>query len=368
MKKRYDPRDSSLRFVDGQDDLDPLASEDEDGSLKAKMSCGHTVTPDSLTRWCRSLLDQGQYELRCPALTKGVAQCKAVWSYPEVRRLAALTVGEMQYFEERISRLAAANYCDAQQCPGCKTAIERKNPSNLCVKCIICTADRKQACYFCWQCLKPWKGTGPRSDRCDNNGCINKDLELLQICRSIDLPDVTGVTSCPSVRLCPTCGIRVEHNRRHCKNIVCPRCQVEFCFVCLKTKRECSKTSTPYRMCHSGVAPRQTAVPVWRRNKRGTSHAGGSRYPPPRSSPNDQQRRWCSNQDPYPHPASRPHTRPIVSVQTPDQTGGNTGIRTSDSRVGGQRNRPPHYPNTRCLLFIFDHVGPIPCLTLSCIA
>lgn len=27
-------------------------------SLRAEMSCGHAVTPESLTGWCRSLLDQ----------------------------------------------------------------------------------------------------------------------------------------------------------------------------------------------------------------------------------------------------------------------------------------------------------------------
>lgn len=108
-EKRYDPKDTTLKFVNRPDDLDPLrkhgwfhphvgqkwlyhcdaliisvkstkgmagiwfqfcccvqrpvfcfstAPEDGDVCLRAEMSCGHAVTPESLTGWCRSLLDQ----------------------------------------------------------------------------------------------------------------------------------------------------------------------------------------------------------------------------------------------------------------------------------------------------------------------
>ncbi|XP_040887040.1 uncharacterized protein DDB_G0292642-like isoform X3 [Toxotes jaculatrix] len=269
VEKHYDPLDKTLTFVDRKDDLDPLFSEDGDGVLKAQMSCGHAVTPESLTQWCRSQLDEGNYRFRCPAVVEGTKLCNKQWPYQEVRRLADLSVEEMQHFEDTVARLAAAEYCEIQPvsgpCPQCKTNVERKDLSNLCVKCTICTADQKKTCQFCWQCHKPWKGKGPRSDRCDNDGCINRDLELLQTCKTIILPEVEGVTSCPSVRVCPTCGMKVEHSQQYCKNITCPRCQVEFCFVCLKLKRECSKTSSPYKICPSGVAPRQTSIPVWNR-------------------------------------------------------------------------------------------------------
>lgn len=144
-----------------------------DEGLRAEMSCGHAVTPESLTGWCRSLLDQvragwygpakmlccpsptllgvqywsfllqcvmldaliewimvwkasiltasrdrcysfqGQYKFSCPALKDGTLQkCGAEWSYQEVRRLAVLTVEEMQHFEETIAQLAALEYCE----------------------------------------------------------------------------------------------------------------------------------------------------------------------------------------------------------------------------------------------------------------
>ncbi|XP_013876504.1 E3 ubiquitin-protein ligase RNF19B [Austrofundulus limnaeus] len=262
-EKKYDPLDTTLKFVDRGDDLDPVSS--EFSSLRAEMSCGHAVTPESLTLWCRSQLDEGNYQFRCPALVDGFKLCNKLWSYQEVRRLADLDVDEMQYFEETMARLAVAEYCEVQPCPKCKTSVARENMCNLCVQCVICTADQKKPYQFCWQCQKPWKNPGARSDCCGNRGCVNRDLQILQTCKNISLPEVEGVSSCPSVRACPVCGMKVEHNQTYCKNVTCPHCKLEFCFVCLNPKSVCCKTSSPYRICPSGVAPRQTAIPVWKK-------------------------------------------------------------------------------------------------------
>ncbi|XP_069025939.1 E3 ubiquitin-protein ligase DDB_G0292642 [Embiotoca jacksoni] len=266
-EKRYDSKDTTLKFVNRPDDLDPLPPEEGDQCLRAEMSCGHAVTPESLTGWCRSLLDQGQYKFKCPALKNGtLVRCDEVWPYQEVRRLAVLTAEEMRDFEEKIARLALTEYCEYKMCPGCKTSVERADPTNLNVHCTICMADKKKESHFCWQCLKPWKGEAPRSDRCDNDGCINHNLELLITCKETALPQVQGVDACPSIRACPTCGQTVEHDKTGCKNIICPRCQVEFCFVCLKLTRKCLKTSSYFIPCSIGVAPRQTSIPAWHRN------------------------------------------------------------------------------------------------------
>ncbi|XP_037540227.1 probable E3 ubiquitin-protein ligase ARI7 [Nematolebias whitei] len=262
-EKKYDPLDTTLKFVDRGDDLDPVSS--DFFSLRAEMSCGHAVTPESLTQWCRSQLNEGNYKFRCPALVDGITMCNKLWSYKEVRRLADLDVEEMQYFEENMARLAVAEYCEVHSCPRCKTSVERKNLSNLCVQCVVCTADLKKSYQFCWQCDKPWKSPGAGSGRCGNDGCVNKDLQILWTCKTISLFDVVGVDSCPSVRACPVCGLKVEHNQKYCKNVVCPRCKEEFCFVCLKLKRICCQTSSPFTICPDGVAPRQTSIPVWKK-------------------------------------------------------------------------------------------------------
>lgn len=263
-EKRYDPRDTTLKFVNRPDDLDPLPPLEGDQSLRAQMSCGHAVTPETLTGWCRSLLDQGQYRFVCPALKDGMLhKCGEVWSYQEVRRLALLTKEERAYFEENIALLAATEYCELKICPGCKTYVEREDLTNLNVQCTICTAVKKKVYHFCWQCLKPWKGSAPR---CDNDGCVNHELEVLKNCKTTYLPEVEGVDACPSIRACPTCGQRVEHDKTGSKNVICPRCQKEFCFVCLKLTPECLKTSSYYILCSDGVAPRQTSIPVWSKN------------------------------------------------------------------------------------------------------
>ncbi|KAJ8344681.1 hypothetical protein SKAU_G00288740 [Synaphobranchus kaupii] len=119
-------------------------------------------------------------------------------------------------------------------CPGCQSCVEREDLCNLCVHCTVCTVEKGRDYYFCWQCLQSWKGPGRAPIAADNQGCTNKELELLQRCPTTSLPQVEGVSNCPSLRACPTCGQLLEHDRTGCKNLLCSRCQVEFCFVCLK--------------------------------------------------------------------------------------------------------------------------------------
>ncbi|XP_026859625.2 probable E3 ubiquitin-protein ligase RNF144A-A [Electrophorus electricus] len=261
-QKRYDPKDSTLKFVSRKDDI---TLDDDPNILRAEMPCGHAVTPQSLTAWCRSLLDQGQYKFLCPALKDGTTQkCGAVWPYVEVRRMALLTQEEQSHFEETMAVLAAAEYCEYNSCPGCKSFVERQDLTNLCVLCTICTAESDKRFEFCWQCFKEWKGPGPRSDRCDNSGCINPHIEKLLKCRDIILHEADNIR-CPSMRACPTCGNLLEHDTTGCKNIICNRCQVEFCFSCLKLTSACLRTSSHFIPCRDGVAPRQTSIPCWRK-------------------------------------------------------------------------------------------------------
>uniref|UniRef100_A0A3Q0RPC6 RING-type domain-containing protein n=1 Tax=Amphilophus citrinellus TaxID=61819 RepID=A0A3Q0RPC6_AMPCI len=204
QEKCYNPQDPTLRFVDRDDDLDCEYQ-------LALMSCGHAVTPTSLTNWCLRLLEQ---------------------------------VG---LIEKLIS------------------SVERENGSDLNVLCKVCTAQKGQPYEFCWQCLREWKGARPRKDRCDNDGCCNQSLKTLETCPEITFESVEGVHGCPSVRACPTCGLLVEHTKRNCKFVVCPRCKVKFCFVCLKSFSKCVNTSDYFEPCSSRVAPRQTSVPVWQK-------------------------------------------------------------------------------------------------------
>ncbi|XP_059211524.1 E3 ubiquitin-protein ligase RNF19B-like [Centropristis striata] len=256
-EKFYDFQDFTLHFVDGDDDMDFECNEFK--SLRAKMSCGHTVTPMSLTIWCRHQLDKGKGRFVC-------GHCKAEWPYEEVRKMALLTPEEMEYFEKKMYDYAAKNYLDVKSCPGCKSAVVRTDLNNLQVYCISCTARQNKAFTFCWQCLNEWKGPAPRSGHCENDEC-HSPLEILRTCPEIRFKVVKGVTGCPSTRACPTCGLLVEHDGTRCKHITCSRCKVKFCLVCLKLTVECEKVgnNSLIKVCSTGVAPRQTSIPVWNR-------------------------------------------------------------------------------------------------------
>uniref|UniRef100_A0A3P9H8W6 RING-type domain-containing protein n=1 Tax=Oryzias latipes TaxID=8090 RepID=A0A3P9H8W6_ORYLA len=110
--------------------------------------------------------------------------------------------------------------------------------SNLRVRCQVCSKKKRRDFDFCWQCLKEWKGPQPRTDHCDNDGCISEALRTLRTCPDITFESVGGVKGCPSIRACPTCGSLVQHSSKYCKSIVCARCKVKFCFVCLKIMTE----------------------------------------------------------------------------------------------------------------------------------
>ncbi|XP_042258104.1 probable E3 ubiquitin-protein ligase RNF144A [Thunnus maccoyii] len=250
-EKCYDPEDSTLKFVDREDEMDFLYIGYK--SRRALMSCGHAVTPMSLTDWCRHLLDQGETRFKC-----GQTDCDVGWSLKEVCEMALLTPEEMKEFGKKMFN----NSQDVKSCPGCKSRVMRADQNDLSVLCSVCTADKKKDYRFCCQCSREWKGPFPRSDRCKNDGCINLLVETLRKCPEIIFKDVKDVTGCPSIRACPTCGQLVEHNTKLCKSIICRRCKVKFCFVCLNLFKECEKT--PYKPCLSGVAPRQTSIPVWK--------------------------------------------------------------------------------------------------------
>ncbi|XP_062902036.1 uncharacterized protein DDB_G0292642-like isoform X5 [Mobula hypostoma] len=263
-----DSIDNRLKFVKRPDEV---TGDDDPNVYRVEMSCGHAVDPISLTEWCRSQISQGHFKFHCPALIDETNEgCGEEWSYMEVCRHALLSVEERQLFEEKLATLAASSYCEYKQCPRCGSYVERKDETNISVTCSICTANDGIPFEFCWQCMKKWKGPGPRSDKCDNEECINVQLETLKNCDTKTLPD-SNIQNCPIIRACPTCGLLIEH-KDMCKYVVCIRCHVEFCFACLNTKAICSKSSEYSLHCAIPVAPRQTSIPLWNHTQDQTSN------------------------------------------------------------------------------------------------
>lgn len=104
-EKCYDPNDTTLTFVEGEDDMDFEGRDYK--SLRARMSCGHSVTPMSLTSWCHHLLDQGESRFVC-----GQPDCNAEWSHEEVCKMALLTPAEIKYFEKKMLSSTVMNYLE----------------------------------------------------------------------------------------------------------------------------------------------------------------------------------------------------------------------------------------------------------------
>jgi len=263
-EKQHDLSDFSLRFTTKDPDAITGMSDPED-QPRVVMTCGHAVDPNTLTAWCRSLLDQHEFEFYCPAIVDQTAnkQCKKVWEYSEVRKIALLNEAEQQYFESKMSEYAAQQYCDMKECPGCRSFVERGDLTNLRVHCVICTKKKQHNYDFCWNCTKEWSGPTTSAIKCGNSGCQHPSIPSI---KGAPLIKLNG-KDVPSRRACPTCGSVVEHKQEGCKFMTCPRCKKEFCFLCLELKSECldSAPSSWYGTCLKDVAPRQTQIPVWSR-------------------------------------------------------------------------------------------------------
>jgi len=164
---------------------------DNDGELKAVLSCGHAVDPNSLTAWCKSLIDDGKIEFFCPAIVdvNKNLKCNKKWNYDEVKRIALLNELESEYFEKKLSENSLKTYVDFKQCPNCSSFVERLDANNLRVKCTLCSRLLKKSYEFCWQCEREW--TVPIATAnltCGRENCLHqKDLVILANCKFIKL-------------------------------------------------------------------------------------------------------------------------------------------------------------------------------------
>ncbi|XP_073676355.1 uncharacterized protein [Garra rufa] len=238
--------DKDIKVVKKPSDLDVF--DDDPDVLRVEMSCGHVADPMSLTDCCKAQLLNGETVFKCPL-------CEEEWPYDEVRKSAKLTNDERIGFEDVLGTNAAKK-SDRKDCPGCGTFIERLDTSSLGVECFICTKRIGKIYKFCWQCLREWKGLQPCAEQCENVGCNINDQEQLKDCSMVTLRYIENV-QCPAIRACPCCGVLIAHSNVGCKIMTCHKCHNKFCFLCLKPAQECLKTSTPYVLCISEVAPKQ---------------------------------------------------------------------------------------------------------------
>lgn len=238
------------------DEPDMITWDDDPEGKRAKMPCGHAISPDSLTAYCRSLLSAGKFQFNCPFIdrTSGTC-CNTEWPYIDVRRFGVLSKDEQKDFETKISENYLRKAMGIQECPGCHSLCERKSKKDKRLICPICTKKSDRRFDFCWNCLHEWKGSG--TDKCGNDECSNEDPRM-KILRDAPIKQVVGVKT-PSRRACPTCGMLIEHMRA-CKHMVCP-CGTQFCFICLKTRDPASGWTCGIYNAKCEPAAKQTSIP-----------------------------------------------------------------------------------------------------------
>ncbi|CAM4516160.1 unnamed protein product [Leuciscus chuanchicus] len=130
---------------------------------------------DYVVAWFKYFLKQKKTEFSCPGFNAVQRKtCGEKLSYQDICRLIPLTDKQREFLEENLAALVAKRLFDFKACPGCQSHVERRDRSNLCVNCTICTANLKRTYYFCWNCRREWKGPANNAVRCDNNGCGQK--------------------------------------------------------------------------------------------------------------------------------------------------------------------------------------------------
>jgi hypothetical protein len=175
------------------------------------------VDPNSLTAWCRTLLDEGKHQFYCPELF-----CKEKWEYFDVKKYALLNVLEIEYFEKKINLNFLKNNLDYKECLKCKSLIERIDLTTVRTSCLVCEKVLKVRYEFCWNCERSWplnmEDNNNKYMQCGRINCISKQCEVLFNCKFIKLKSCPNIPEIPSIRACVRCGKLIEHTAEACKN------------------------------------------------------------------------------------------------------------------------------------------------------
>ncbi len=188
------------------------------------MPCGHLIGRASIMGLLQTVADEKRWEVLCP-----FEGCGEEWSYALCRKVGALTQEEDRRFTEQFTQNWLSIH--TRVCPGCGHAVMRGAEERSKVR---CSNAKCRLGYFCFQCFKPWRSSNFVD--CGNEECsFRANASLLEVTKEVKLTSKEGeevVVRVPQMRLCPSCGLLIEHNEG-CKHMRCYNCKKEFCWVCL---------------------------------------------------------------------------------------------------------------------------------------
>lgn len=189
-----------------------------DDDVLAQMECFHYANPAALVDYLESeLCEKHSTEFRCPSPT-----CQKPWSMTTLLEKADLTQDELIFFQAVFDK-NHVDKSDIVKCPRCNFFCSRKDENNAILRCSYCERNSDKT-DFCFKC---------GSEFSSGHTCADL-VELQDILDNAELKNIGENKDVPSMRLCPnpSCKAVIEH-KSDCKQMVCPRCNTDFCFVCL---------------------------------------------------------------------------------------------------------------------------------------
>lgn len=217
-------------------------------SPSLKMPCGHFSCPTCVVEYSWNEANTGtKTEIKC-------SEDETEWKLSIIQQYGCVSDNEMDALRNKLSENFIKRNPDIRECPGCGCYCEQMDKTKGRVYCQQCAKENKTATY-CFYCSKPWNNPSS-AIKCGNSNCDTG--VTLNIVRTAPRKKIIGV-SCPSIRLCPKCGSKIEH-KEFCKHMTCKSCGTEFCFICLRTK-QCGMWQCGGYNTKCTAAPIQTSIP-----------------------------------------------------------------------------------------------------------
>ncbi|KAK2911883.1 hypothetical protein Q8A67_004016 [Cirrhinus molitorella] len=116
------------------------------------------------------------------------------------------------------------------KCPSCHQS-DVGVLDGQCAVCRPCSKLKRSVFQFCLACQREWPRNSSTTSSCTLPNCALR-AALLSDTKITD--PHSSARGCPYFRACPVCKALLTHTGKGCPRIICPHCNTEFCFRCLR--------------------------------------------------------------------------------------------------------------------------------------